>query len=1135
MNFKNLNKKIPSLFTLLLFSVLSCQQPLNLLDVLDGPEGLPLDLTPDSSQIVISSTLEFQAEGGVPPYLFTIESGGGSINEETGVFTAPADAGSSVITVLDSAGLIDSSTVTIIAGSLSSALAISPSAISLNVNGSVTFSSTGGTSPYTYSLVTGSGTINATTGAYTAPALAGTDTIRVTDSVGATSDAVVSISDSSALAIYPSTLTLNANGTITFVATGGTSPYTFSIFSGSGTVNATTGLYTAPAAAGSDTVRVTDNVGATKDAVITISDLTTNVDYEVTAVTDTSGSHQGGDPVTGTFTLTNVGSADSTKTVEWSIYASLGDSTYDGNDELIDTGTAAALTAGNSSVVNFTDIWPTTAGTYYLIVKTNSTDDISNTINNTAVSGGIVISDPPVADVDYYVNSPPAGGTTILTESSIADTFTIHNQGSEDGSQPVNWTVYISTDTNLDIGTDSVIDSGSISALGADTISGPINFSGAWPKTANTYYLLFNLITGEDNNTLNDLTPSTAAYTVNEPDIDYSINAISSSGNVLGGSHINETFSVINTGSNDGAQKIYWTAYLLSDTTFGNTDDIPVDTGNIGALAGGNTISADIVIDSGSWPSVSSSTDYYLFVDVSASDETSLLINNYDYNTVTVDPPDIDYVVTTVTNTGTPTDTDNLAITESFEIQNTGADDGSANILWYAYYSSDTILDGTDTEISNGQIDIDEFNLGTTTGGSISGTWPGASGTYYLIVKVSAADETDSTNNYTPSGSFTISSTGNVDYIVSSVSSDYKTVTTGSPLSESFTITNAGTAGTNDISWQAYASGDTVWDGSDISLGSGTLSALGTGATSSDISLSSIDWPATPGSYYLVITVSTTDSGEIDTNNEGYSGLFTVNDPPDYEIFSTSFPIETLGAELVNETDLSMIGAHTFTIKEMNTASGMQTITWNAYISTDAVLDGLDTNIDSGTIPALAAGATSAAQTVTGSIPATYGYYYLLLQISAGDDEIPGNNGYVSPVLYVWQETGNTESGTTGITYLNDAEDYALLLNSGDSVTITGTTNNISEDDLFKVTTGSDVGTLQATLDWTASGLNDALDLYMYESDGTLNGVNSATTATSTESCSWTVAADQVYYINPYTVINNKSGYDYTLVITAGP
>jgi len=77
-----------------------------------------------------------------------------------------------------------------------------------------------------------------------------------------------------ALGITPGTATVPAGGQLTFGSVGGTPPYTFSFVSNQsgGTLNASTGAYTAGPTPGTDTVRVTDAAGTpnTADATVTV-------------------------------------------------------------------------------------------------------------------------------------------------------------------------------------------------------------------------------------------------------------------------------------------------------------------------------------------------------------------------------------------------------------------------------------------------------------------------------------------------------------------------------------------------------------------------------------------------------------------------------------------------------------------------------------------------------------------------------------------------------------------------------------------------------------------------------------------------------------------------------------------------
>jgi len=223
-----------------------------------------LTITPSTQTMSIGGLLNFSSGGGVPPYTYSVFSGGGSINATTGAFTAPGTVGTSVVRITDSIGNTADSTVTI-----NNALGISPAAITLAVNNTTTFSGLAGAPGYTFSIFSGGGSINAGTGLFTAPVTPGTTVVRVTDTLSNTADATVTIDP--ALAISPATKTLAVNNVFTFNATGGVSPYSYSMFAGGGSVNATTGEYTAPAGSGSATVRVTDGLGNTSNSVVTIN------------------------------------------------------------------------------------------------------------------------------------------------------------------------------------------------------------------------------------------------------------------------------------------------------------------------------------------------------------------------------------------------------------------------------------------------------------------------------------------------------------------------------------------------------------------------------------------------------------------------------------------------------------------------------------------------------------------------------------------------------------------------------------------------------------------------------------------------------------------------------------------------
>ena len=229
----------------------------------------PLAISPTAVTVLTTSSVTFSASGGVTPYTFSVSAGLGTIGSSTGVYNAGAIAGAATVRVTDAAGSTSEAAVTI---SATGVLAITPPTVDLPTNTSITFNAVGGTPAYTYSIVAGTGSIVAGTGVFTAPGLADTTTVRVTDSLAATSDATVTITAAGVLNIVPSAITLYTNSVYTFTAAGGTAPYTYTKIAGDGSIVLATGVYTALGTAGSATLRVTDSLAATSDSTVTIKE-----------------------------------------------------------------------------------------------------------------------------------------------------------------------------------------------------------------------------------------------------------------------------------------------------------------------------------------------------------------------------------------------------------------------------------------------------------------------------------------------------------------------------------------------------------------------------------------------------------------------------------------------------------------------------------------------------------------------------------------------------------------------------------------------------------------------------------------------------------------------------------------------
>jgi trimeric autotransporter adhesin len=143
-----------------------------------------------------------------------------------------------------------------------------PASASVDAGQSHTVQASGGETPYTYSVLSGGGTIDAATGAFLAPSTAGTTVVRATDHGGATADETLTINPPFAAA--RAAFTIGAGTTQTVAAMGGQAPLSYSVLSGGGTVNSM-GQYTAPATAGSAVVAITDALGTAVQITLTIN------------------------------------------------------------------------------------------------------------------------------------------------------------------------------------------------------------------------------------------------------------------------------------------------------------------------------------------------------------------------------------------------------------------------------------------------------------------------------------------------------------------------------------------------------------------------------------------------------------------------------------------------------------------------------------------------------------------------------------------------------------------------------------------------------------------------------------------------------------------------------------------------
>jgi Putative Ig domain len=303
-----------------------------------------------AGQVSSAYAATLAATGGKTPYTWSITTGslpaGLALNASTGQISGtPTQSGTATFTVQvkDSSTTPETATQAL---SIAVTAAVTPVSITTSTlaNGtqgtaySATLAATGGTTPYSWSISSGTLptglTLNASSGLISGtPTASGTSafTIKVTDSTTPTAQtATKSLSITVSATVTPVTIGTSslANGqqgtaySATVAATGGTTPYGWSISSGTLptglTLNASSGLISGtPTASGTSTftIKVTDST--TPTAQTATQSLSITVSATVTPVTISTSSLANGQQ--GTAYSATLGATGGTTPYTWSL------------------------------------------------------------------------------------------------------------------------------------------------------------------------------------------------------------------------------------------------------------------------------------------------------------------------------------------------------------------------------------------------------------------------------------------------------------------------------------------------------------------------------------------------------------------------------------------------------------------------------------------------------------------------------------------------------------------------------------------------------------------------------------------------------------------------------------------------
>ncbi len=223
----------------------------------------------NTATLAVNDTLPYLIAGGAPPIVVTTVTG--SVNNTTGSgnYTAGSVSGSDTITATDALG--NTATATI---SIDPPLTIATTLSYIGSTSTTNYVVNGGVAPYFVSV--DNGTIDTPTGSglYTANGNQGTATITVTDSLGNSTNVLITIGD---LTISPSQLWVEIGNAISYSVSGGDGNYSVSVDNGTVDTPNGSGTYYAYGSIGIANLQVTDGGYTANVAVAVNTTLTVNV------------------------------------------------------------------------------------------------------------------------------------------------------------------------------------------------------------------------------------------------------------------------------------------------------------------------------------------------------------------------------------------------------------------------------------------------------------------------------------------------------------------------------------------------------------------------------------------------------------------------------------------------------------------------------------------------------------------------------------------------------------------------------------------------------------------------------------------------------------------------------------------
>ena len=652
-------------------------------------------------------------------------------------------------------------------------------------------------------------------------------------------------------------------------------------------------------------------------------------------------------------------------------------SSYGNSSNNVGSPKATGSIGPGSSVVQSTSVTaPTTPGTYYVWVVADNTSVLSqtNTSNDFAVSSSFTVTAPTTVDIQpLNVNRSPS---SVVAGGSLGVSWQIRNNGTGTASSSYSQVRITTSSSSYGNSSNNVGSPKSTGSIGpGSTISQSTSVTA--PTTPGTYYVWIvadNTGVLSQTNTSNDFAHS-SSFTVTAPTtVDVQpLNVTRSPSSVVAGGSLGISWQIRNNGTGTASSSYSQVRITTSSSSYGNSSNnvgSPQATGSIGP---GATISQSTSVTAPTTPGT-----YYVWI---VADNTAVLSQTNTSNDFAVSSS---FTVTAATTV----DVEPLSVTRSpssvvaggtlgvsWLIRNNGTGTAASSYSQVRISTSSSYHGGPTANVGSPQA-TGSIAPGASVAQSTSVTAPTTPGTYYVWIvadNTSVLTQTDTSNDFAVSASFTVTTATTVDVEPLSVTRSPSSVVAGGTLGVSWLIRNNGT-GTADSSYsQVRISTSSSYHGGPTA-NVGSPQATGSIAPGASVAQStSVTAPTTPGTYYVwIVADNTSVLTQTDPNNDfAVSAAFTVTT-------ATTVDVEPLS---VTRSPSSVVAGGTLGVSWLirNNGTGTAASSYSQVrISTSSSYHGGPTaNVGSPQATGSIAPGATIAQSTSVTAPTTPGTYYV--------------------------------------------------------------------------------------------------------------------------------------------------------------